>query len=97
MQTNPLINPSNWNYCSYQSADYKAFVSYGAECDSHGPQVQVTEKYYVTVTDHEGIEMFQRSFSGLEQAIEHLNRAYGKLEFKSLSQKAEGCSTCQAH
>jgi hypothetical protein len=92
-----MTNAENWGHSHYKSTDLKALITFGAELDAAG---QPRELYYVTLTDHDHQEVFQRTFTALSTAIDEINQAYGHWEFVDAlegSSTGGGCSSCSAH
>jgi len=90
-----VITPSNWTYCRYESGDYRAFISFGADPASLESKQYL---YFLTVTEGTDKEVYQQTFDGLSKACESINLRYGS-EWKLNDQTAakEGCSSCVAH
>lgn len=83
----------NWNYSHFNSEHFKALISIVGE-ESEG---EVLLKYCPTVLNEEEIEVFQKDFDSLEEAIDFANNKYGHWSFTDPTQKEGGCSTCEAH
>ncbi|EQC49117.1 hypothetical protein M899_0701 [Bacteriovorax sp. BSW11_IV] len=90
-----VINSTNWNYCHFKSAKLKAQITFGADWIDN----TCHELYFITVTDHDEVEVFQESYQDFKNAQEELHKRYGHWEFVDLSKaaKAEGCDSCAAH
>lgn len=90
------ITQENWTSCFYKSLQLKAFISLGADI----PQAEGQDPpllYFVTLTNHDHEELFQREFNHLSKALEDINHRYGHWEFIDAENKGEGCSSCEAH
>lgn len=88
------VNLKNWNFAQYRLDNLMCMVSFGAEpTESEEFQMQ----YFVTVLEDEQVEKFQKKFDSLNLACAYINEQYGDWEFKDLSVKGSGCSSCSAH
>ncbi len=100
------ITPDNWTYSVYTLDDLTAQITLGASPNSD-QDVQLS--YHVTVLKgapdaqaYEIKEVFQASFTQLEQALETINNKYGDWDFidrlnsDGLSDSS-GCGSCAAH
>lgn len=89
------ITPQNWTACRYESGDYRAFISFGADPESLELGRYL---YFVTVTEGEDKEVFQETFESLSRACENINQKYAaKWTFLDQSAPKSGCSSCVAH
>ncbi|HLW57776.1 MAG TPA: hypothetical protein VKY27_10345 [Bacteriovoracaceae bacterium] len=89
------VNIKNWNYAQYQLGNLMAMISFGAAPSDNEQDFQM--QYFVTVLENERLEKFQKEFSSLNEACLYINEKYGDWEFKDLSVKGSGCSSCAAH
>ncbi len=98
MDTQNFVNLKNWNFAHYNSEHFKAFIGMtGDLLESNGKLEQII-LYSVTVIDGEDIEVFQRDFSSLKEAIACINENYGHWQFSDPTDKSGGgCSSCSAH
>jgi hypothetical protein len=88
------VNIENWSYCRYESKNFMAFVSFGMSPESAADDRM---EYYVTVLENQEIEVFQKSFAGLNEACLYLNEHYSDWAFQDQLTPKSGCSTCAAH
>lgn len=89
------VNLKNWNFAQYRMDKLMAMISFGAAPDEVSSDFEM--HYFVTVLEDERLEKFQKQFKSLNQACFYINQQYGDWEFKDLSVKGSGCSTCSAH
>lgn len=89
-----IITPSNWTYCRFESGNYRAFVSFGADPET---LAQGRYLYFVTVTEGEEKELHQEIFATLSEACGELNRKYADWGFVDQTAPKEGCGSCVAH
>lgn len=89
------VNLINWNFAQYRLDKLMAMISFGAVPDENTDQFEM--QYFVTVLEEERLEKFQKQFKSLNEACFYINQQYGDWEFKDLSVKGSGCSTCAAH
>lgn len=90
------VNLKNWNFAQYRLDKLLAMISFGAAASADEKQ-DFQMQYFVTVLEDERIEKFQKAFQSLNEACYFLNEQYGDWEFKDLSVKGSGCSSCAAH
>jgi hypothetical protein len=88
------VNIENWSYCRYQSGDFMAMISFGADPESLS---EGRLEYYVTVLEKEEQEVFQQQFATLGEACLYLNTNYADWTFENQTVAKTGCSTCAAH
>lgn len=90
-----IITPRNWTACRYESGDYRAFISFGADPETIARGQYL---YFVTVTEGEEKEIFQMTFDTLTLACEAINQKYAP-DWKFVDQTApkSGCDSCVAH
>jgi hypothetical protein len=88
------VNIENWSFCRYLNGNIMAFISFGADPES---LKEDRLDYYVTVLEDEEKEIFQESFSALNEACLYLNENYGDWTFEDQTATKSGCSTCAAH
>ena len=90
-----MINEENWTHCQYESSNYSTKISIGGEIGSKNEYLEI---YFVNRFDGEQL-LFQKKFTSLREAYEHINSTYGHWTFKDLenNESNSGCSTCQAH
>lgn len=89
------ITSENWTHCSFTHENLKAMITFGASPDN-----LESFTYYVTVLDQDNNEVFQKEFTSLDDACDHMNQKYlnlWKYENALKPKKAGGCSTCIAH
>ena len=84
----------NWNYCHYNSENFKALISIVA---TPGQDNEIIDLFCPTVLDHENQEVFQKDFKSLAKAIEFMNLTYSHWSFVDPMAKGEGCGSCNAH
>ncbi|MBY0515530.1 MAG: hypothetical protein K2P81_01385 [Bacteriovoracaceae bacterium] len=89
-----IISPTNWTYCRFESGDFRAFVSFGADPETLAAGHYL---YFVTVTEGEEREIHQEEHTTLSSACEALNKRYADWNFVDQSAPKEGCSSCVAH
>lgn len=87
------VNIENWTFCRYQSGQFLAMISFGADPES----IDEGFEYYVTVLENEEKEVFQQTFKDLPEACLFLNEKYGDWTFEDQTAAKSGCSTCAAH
>lgn len=91
-----MFNLENWGTSSYSNENIKAFISLaGALSESENTNII----YAVTVLENDEVEVFQKDFTELTQAIEFTNNRYGHWDFsdQGLKKSGGGCSDCSAH
>jgi hypothetical protein len=94
---NKKISCENWEGFLYKTSNLLTFISIGAEYDKN--QVDsINFIYNVVTSDYDFKEKYQKTFSGLEEAILHINTKCLNWDFtpKGLINK-EGCDSCGAH
>lgn len=90
-----VITPQNWTATRFETGNYRAFISFGADPDTIEAGQYL---YFVTVTEGEEKEIFQEAHSTLSRACEHINLKYASTwSFVDQSAPKSGCSTCVAH
>ena len=91
------VTVENWEEVIYKSSGLLSFVSMGAEYNEGSPE-SIKLVYNVVTSDLEFNEKYQKSFSTLEEAIDHMNasRLIWDISSKSGIEK-EGCGSCSAH
>lgn len=89
-----IITPTNWTYCRFESGNYRAFVSFGADPETLEKGQYL---YYATVTEGEDKEIHQETHATLSAACEALNARYADWTFLDQSAPKSGCGTCVAH
>lgn len=90
------IDTENWTYRRYKGPDSFAFISMGAEPrENQEPEIL----YFVTLTNFDYEEIFQRPFRSLDLALSYLNKTYSKWSLVEAGGKTDGdgCSSCAAH
>ena len=88
-----MITKDNWTHCHFKTERLKTQISMGGELLNG----KYRELFYVTTTDHEGIELFQKTFKELTLALEFINKKFSHLDFIDQTVKTGGCSSCEAH
>jgi hypothetical protein len=89
-----VITPTNWTFCRFESGDFRAFISFGADPETIA---QGEYLYFVTVTEGEDKEVHQEAHSSLSKACEAVNVRYADWSFVDQTAPKEGCGTCVAH
>jgi hypothetical protein len=92
-----MITRENWTYARYSGPQSLAFVSLGAKPQADSTEVEF--QYFMTLADDDYREIFQNSFIELDQALEAINKTYGKwpLLLQGEKKSGDGCSSCHAH
>jgi hypothetical protein len=96
MMTEHFVTTSNWSYQHYQNDKIRAFISIGAKPDDKNED-EIIDCFFVTVTDPDYKEIFQKEFANLEAACDYLNLHYAHWNLQDRRISASGCSTCHAH
>ena len=89
-----VVNSDNWTYCRYQSENFIAMITFGADPESLKDN---RLEYYVTILEDEEKEIFQEKFDSLAEACVFLNENYQDWNFEDQTATKSGCSTCAAH
>lgn len=98
MEIQNFVNLKNWNFAHYNSEHFKAFIGMTGELEEVNEVVSQVILYSVTVLDAEEVEVFQRDFKSLKDAIACINENYGHWQFNDPTDKSGGgCSSCSAH
>jgi hypothetical protein len=90
------LSLSNWNYSYYNSENFKALISVAA-MPSEIETDQVSYLYCPTVIDENNVEVFQKEFSSLLEAISFINERYSHWQFMNPTESSSGCNSCTAH
>ena len=92
-----MITIDNWNYTFYSCEDRKAFISLGGDLGEDDKSIDIS--YLVTVTDTQGNDIFQKSFTELGLACQDINSRYQDwtLVDSRLAPSGGGCGDCEAH
>lgn len=88
-----IITTENWTHTQYSKEELRAIISCGASLSGE-------LEYYLTVLDENDVELFQKGFEQLSDAVSTINLRYHQIwEFVDTNRpKKEGsCSTCVAH
>ena len=89
-----VVTPTNWTACRFESGDYRAYVSFGAD-----PETLELGRYlyFVTITEGEDKEVFQETHDSLSRACLALNQKCADWTFVDQTAPKSGCSSCVAH
>lgn len=96
MSSEHFITESNWSYLHYQNDKIRAFISFGAKPSEKNEQ-EVLDCFFVTVTDPDYQEIFQKEFLTIASACDYLNLQYAHWNLQDRRISSSGCSTCHAH
>jgi hypothetical protein len=92
-----MINNRNWSHTHFKSEHSLAFLSIGGDTaleDNSAPEIL----YFLTVTDHEYVEIYQECYEDISLAIADLNKKYSHWELIDAENKSgSGCGSCAAH
>ncbi len=92
-----MINDKNWSHCHFKSEHSLAFLSIGGDTTAN-IELEAKILYFLTVTDHEYIEIFQESYEDVQLALNELNKRYGHWDMiDGESTSDDSCSSCAAH
>jgi len=92
-----MINNENWTFCHFKSEHSLAFLSIGGDAPTEGTN-EASLLYFLTVTDHEYVEIFQESYADISLALTDLNKKYSHWELINAEDKSGGgCDSCAAH
>lgn len=93
------INAQNCNYSSYTSKNLQVFISFSAAPLKNSEDCQFS--YCVTVTNFDFEEVYQKSFTNEEDALQFINQKYGHWEYNATrggkNTDGDGCGSCGAH
>lgn len=91
------ITSDNWTFVHFSLNSNKAFVTIGGNLNDKSQDFELI--YFVTVTNSDFEEIFQKTFATLEQAILFANANYSHWEYNDAlnSNNSSECTSCVAH
>lgn len=99
MKESQTISTDNWTFAAYKASDLLVFIHLGAEPSSSKDDSKIEILYLVTVLQNMEMEVFQKEYKSLEQAINFINLSYSHWDFIDRAEisNGSGCGTCEAH